>query len=210
MDAINAETPEEADRMLDRYAENVLLQVQKLTKKQYWTRFESSPDFVVMFIPGDQLVDAALERRPNLIELAAENDIVIASPSTLIGLLRAVHVGWREKNLSDSARELFNLGRELHLRAATVLEHVASVGQSIDGARRHYNELVGSVQSRLVPTLRKFEDHGARSPKALVEPTPVEGEARELPPLDPAADVVVPSTPPAKANEIPEATAEET
>ncbi len=206
MDAINAETPEEADELLDRYAENVWLQAQKLTKKQYWAQLESSPDFVVMFIPGDQLVDAALERRPKLLEHAIESNIVIASPSTLIGLLRAVHVGWREKSLSDSARELFDLGRELHQRAAMVLERVAKVGHSIDGARRHYNELVGSVQSRLVPTLRKFEERGARSSKGLTEPTPVEGEARELPPLDPAADVVVP----AKASEIPEATAEET
>lgn len=180
LDALEAATPEEAEVLLERYADNVLLQVQRLARKQYWTRFDSSPEFVVMFIPGDQLVDAALERRPQLLEFAAQENVVIASPSTLIGLLRAVHVGWREKNLTDSAKELFELGRELHQRAGTVLEHAARVGQAIDGARRHYNELVGSVQSRLLPTLRKFEERDARSSKTIEDLPVVDGETREL------------------------------
>jgi DNA recombination protein RmuC len=92
---------------------------------------------------------------------------VIASPSTLIGLLRAVHVGWREKNLTDSAQELFELGRELHQRAAIVLEHAAIVGESIERARKSYNDFVGSIHSRLVPTLRRFEERDARSSKEL-------------------------------------------
>ena len=180
LDALGAATPEEAEALLERYADNVLLQVQRLARKQYWTRFDSSPEFVVMFIPGDQLVDAALERRPQLLDFAASENVVIASPSTLIGLLRAVHVGWRERNLTDSAQELFELGRELHQRAGTVLEHAARVGQAIDGARRHYNELVGSVQSRLLPTLRKFEERDARSPKTIEDLPVVDGETRTL------------------------------
>ena len=180
LDALDAETPEEAEALLDRYAENVLVQVQRLAKRQYWSQFDASPEFVVMFVPGDQLIDAALERRPNLLELAAEENVILASPSTLIGLLRAVHVGWREKNLTDSAEELFELGRELHKRAATVLERASKVGQAIDSARRNYNEFVGSVQGRLLPALRKFEERDARSSKELEELTPVEGEARRL------------------------------
>lgn len=183
--AIDADTPEEAEAALELYAENVLQQAQKLAHKKYWARFDASPEFVVMFIPGDQLVDAALERRPQLLEFAAQNNVVIASPSTLIGLLRAVAVGWREKKLSDSAEELFELGRELHHRAAVVLEKASKVGQSLDASRRHYNEFVGSVQSRLVPTLRKFEERDARSAKTLVEPKRIEGESRELLPLAP-------------------------
>ena len=185
LDALDAKTPEEADQHLERYAENVMLQAQKLARKSYWTSFDSSPEFVVMFIPGDQLVDAALERRPELIEYAAERNVVIASPATLIGLLRAVHVGWREKNLSESAQELFELGRELHQRAATVLEHAAVGGDSIERARKSYNDFVGSIHSRLVPTLRRFEERDARSSKDMPALRPIEGETRRPEPLLP-------------------------
>src|SRR6185503_18331786 len=189
LDALDAKTPEEAEEHLERYAENVMLQAQKLARKAYWTSFDASPEFVVMFIPGDQLVDAALERRPELIEYAAERNVVIASPSTLIGLLRAVHVGWREKNLSDSAAELFELGRELHHRAAIVLEHAAIVGESIERARKSYNDFVGSIHSRLVPTLRRFEERDARSAKDLPALRPIEGETRCPEPLLPLDEV---------------------
>ena len=179
LDAVDTEDEAARDALLDRYAQNVFEQVQKLARKEYWAQFESL-EMVVMFVPGDQLVDAALERRPELVEVAADQNVVIASPSTLIGLLRAVHVGWREKELSDNAEELFRLGRELHERAAIVLEHAAKVGDSLDNARKRYNEFVGSVDSRLVPTLRKFEEHGARSARSLEGPTVLEGEPREL------------------------------
>src|SRR5262245_16010846 len=185
LDALDAKTPAEAEEHLVRYAENVMLQAQKLARKSYWTSFDASPEFVVMFIPGDQLVDAALERRPELIEYAAERNVVIASPATLIGLLRAVHIGWREKNLSESAQELFELGRELHQRAAIVLEHAAIVGESIERARKSYNDFVGSIHSRLVPTLRRFEERDARSAKELPTVRPIEGETRRPEPLLP-------------------------
>jgi DNA recombination protein RmuC len=189
LDALDAATPEEIEGHLERYAETVMLQAQKLSRKAYWTSFDASPEFVVMFIPGDQLVDAALERRPELIEYAAERNVVIASPSTLIGLLRAVHVGWREKNLSDSAAELFELGRELHQRAAIVLEHAAIVGESIERARKSYNDFVGSIHSRLVPTLRRFEERDARSAKELPSVRAIEGETRRPEPLLPLEGV---------------------
>jgi DNA recombination protein RmuC len=197
LDALDAKTPEQAEQHLDRYAETVMLQAQKLARKAYWTSFDASPEFVVMFIPGDQLVDAALERRPELIEYAAERNVVIASPSTLIGLLRAVHVGWREKNLSESAAELFELGRELHQRAATVLEHAAIVGESIERARKAYNDFVGSIHSRLVPTLRRFEERDARSAKELPSVRPIEGETRRPEPLLPLDEVEI--VPPRRA-----------
>ena len=181
--AVDTEDADERERELDRYAKNVLDQIKRLASKEYWARFEDSPELVVMFVPGDQLIDAALERRPDLIEVAARENVVLASPSTLIGLLRAVHVGWREKNLSESAEELFRLGRELHQRAAIVLEHAAKLGDSLDGARKNYNTFVGSVQNRLIPTLRKFEEKDARSTKEVRPPRILEEETR---PIDPA------------------------
>lgn len=192
LDALDAKTPEEAEKHLTRYAENVMLQAQKLSRKEYWAHFDASPEFVVMFMPGDQLVDAALQRRPDLIDYAAGKNVVIASPSTLIGLLRAVHVGWREKSLTDSARELFELGRELHQRAALALEHAAAVGDALERARKAYNEFSGSVDARLMPTLRRFEERGARSAKELPGLRRIEGDVRRPEPLPPLAEVEVP------------------
>ena len=196
MEAVASADEEQRALLLTRYAQNVYEQVVKLAKKQYWANFEESPELVVMFIPGDQLVDAALEYRPDLIEYAAQENIVIASPSTLIGLLRAIHVGWREKSLSDNAEELFRLGGELHQRAAAVLERVQRVGQSLDGATRSFNELVGSVQGRLLPTLRKFEKRGARSSKEVIEPQRLERETRELDTRQVTPDPLLPLTDP--------------
>jgi len=180
LDAIDAETPEQAETHLDRFARNVAEQAESLAKKEYWRHDDASPEFVVMFIPGDQFIDAALQRRPDLLDLAAEKGVIIASPSTLIGLLRAVHVGWREKSLSDSAQELFTLGRELHERAVVALEHASKVGRAITAAADRYNDFVGSVDARLVPTLRKFEESGARSSKELKDLRPLEASTRQL------------------------------
>jgi DNA recombination protein RmuC len=183
MDALGAETPEAAEEHLERFADNVARQAEKLAKKGYWRKFSESPEFVVMFVPGDQFVDAALQRRPELIETCAARNVVIASPSTLIGLLRAVHVGWRERKLSDSAHELFELGRELHERAAVAMNHAERLGVSLDQTLRHYNSFVASVETRLLPTLRKFEERGVRVGEPIRELRPVEGASRPPPTL---------------------------
>lgn len=180
LDAIEADSPELAEEHLDRFARHVFDQAAALSKKNYAQLLDRSPEFVVMFIPGDQFIDAALQRRPKLLDFAAECGVIIASPSTLIGLLRAVHVGWREKKLSDSANELFLLGRELHERAVSALEHAAKVGKAIDVAKERYNTFVGSVDRRLMPTLRKFEEQGACSSRALADLTPLDGDVRAL------------------------------
>lgn len=189
LDAIHAETPEDAERHLDRFARHVASQADALAKKQYWSQYDGSPEFVVMFVPGDQFVDAALERETDLIERAAQQGVIIASPSTLIGLLRAVYVGWREKSLSDAANELFKLGTELHDRAAVALGHAGDVGKAIEQAMQRYNRFVGSVDSRLMPTLRRFEEAGAKSAKELEDLKNVEGVRREMdiPPAAPDA-----------------------
>jgi DNA recombination protein RmuC len=195
MDAIDAETAEVREECLDHYAQNVQDQVKRLSSKEYWANFEDSPELVVMFMPGDQLIDAALERRPDLIEQAAEVNVVFASPSTLIGLLRAVHVGWRERTLTENAEELFRLGRELHRRTAIVLERAAKLGDSLESARKNYNAFVGSVESRMIPALRKFEDKEARSTREVRPPRVVEEETRKLNPAGLFDDVMIPVEP---------------
>lgn len=159
----------EREQLLDKFASDVANQAMKLSKKGYWEQYDGSPDFVVMFVPGDHFLDAALARRPDLLETAADARVILASPATLIGLLRAVAVGWREHALTEQARELFELGKELHERASVAFGHVDELGRALERATRKYNEAVGSIQSRLTPTLRRFEDAGAKSGKELPE-----------------------------------------
>ncbi len=174
LEAVNAKDDDERKAHLQRFGRHVADQAKKLGDKKYWSHWEGSPEFVVMFVPGDHFVDAALAERPDLIEHAAASNVILASPSTLIGLLRAVAVGWREARLADEARELFELGKELHERAAVAFGHAASLGKAINASVERYNKLVGSIDSRLVPTLAKFEDAGVTSGKPLESPTRVE------------------------------------
>lgn len=181
IDAVNAPTDGEREEQLQRFARHTAEQVKKLSDKKYWSLFDGkSAEFVVMFVPGDHFIDAALSRKPELLDIAAQQGVILASPSTLIGLLRAVAVGWREHALTEQAAELFELGRELHDRAATAFEHAGKLGDSIRQSVERYNKLVGSIDSRMMPTLKKFEDAGAKSAKSLEGPQRVEGTPREL------------------------------
>ena len=173
LDALEAPTPAESEVALDRFAAHVADQIGKLAAKTYWDQFDKTPEFVVMFVPGDQFIDAALSRRPELFEEAASKRVILASPSTLIGLLRAVELGWKEQRLAEEARELRRLGEELHERASKVWETAAQVGESLERTVKKYNEFVGSVEGRLTPTLRKFEEVGVKSAKVLPSPTEV-------------------------------------
>jgi DNA recombination protein RmuC len=180
IEAVNAGDAAEREAHLERFARHVAEQAKKLGDKKYWSAWEGSPEFVVMFVPGDHFIDAALARRPELLEYASQHGVILASPSSLIGLLRAVAVGWREHRLAEEARELFELGRELHKRAADAFEHVASLGRSIDSAARTYNRMLGSIETRMMPGLRRFEEAGAKSAKPLVEMKQIETEVREV------------------------------
>ncbi|MBX3357921.1 MAG: DNA recombination protein RmuC [Phycisphaeraceae bacterium] len=173
LEALDARTPEEAEACLERFAKNIGDQASALGKKNYWSRYEGSPEFVVMFVPGEQFLDAAMRRRPALLEEAASQRVIIASPASLIGLLRAVAVGWREQRIEEQARELFELGRQLHERASVLADHMEKVGLALDQAVRRYNDMRGSYESRLEPTLRRFEEAGAKSSKELTQPAEI-------------------------------------
>lgn len=179
LDAVESEDKGRAQEHRERFARAVSEQLDRLSRKEYWAQFEGSPEFVVMFVPGDQFIDMALRERPELLEAAAERNVILASPSTLIGLLRAVHVGWREKRLEDSARELFALGRELHERSANVMNHAGALGKALRGSVESYNAFVGSMEERMVPTLRRFEERGAASAKVLTPLPPVDTPVRK-------------------------------
>ena len=180
LEAVNARDDSEREQHLDQYARNIAEQAKRLADKRYWTLWRGSPDFVVMFLPGDQFMDAALQRRPDLIDVAAQQNVILVSPSSLIALLRAVHVGWREHRLAEEAQDLFALGKELHERAVTAFEHAGKLGDSIRQSLERYNKLVGSIDSRMMPTLKRFEDAGAKSAKELPELKPLDGAPRLL------------------------------
>lgn len=169
LDALEAATPDEAEAHLHRFADGLLKQAASLGKKNYYREYNGSPDFVVMFVPGDQFVDAALAKRPELLDYAAEQRVLLASPSSLIAMLRAVAVGFAEQRLTEEAKSIKELATELHERAAVMLEHLASVGKGLDSVVDRFNKLTGSVQSRLVPTLTKIEEKGVTSGKKLPE-----------------------------------------
>lgn len=167
LDAIEATDPAQVEAFLKTFADGIATQASLLAKKGYWKHYENAPEFVVMFVPGDQFVDAALSRRPDLLEVAASQRVLLASPSTLIGLLRAVHVGFQEQTLAEEAMELRRLGAELHERASVAFEHVGKLGKALSNAAEHYNKFVASYEQRLEPTFRKFEESGAKSAKEL-------------------------------------------
>ncbi|MBM4108661.1 MAG: DNA recombination protein RmuC [Phycisphaerae bacterium] len=169
LDALEADTPEGREGALRAFADGVADQASRLARKAYWKQYDRSPEFVVMFMPGDQFVDAALSKRPDLLETAAAQRVLLASPSTLIALLHAVHLGYKEQRLADEARQLQRLGAELLERFGVALEHVAQLGKALDKAGESYNKFVGSYQSRLEPTLRRFEEGGVRAARDLPE-----------------------------------------
>ena len=182
LEAVNARDAEEREGHMDRFARHVADQAKKLAAKKYWAAWDGAPAFTVMFVPGDHFIDAALSRRPDLLDVAAQHGVILASPSSLIGLLRAVAVGWQEHKLADEARELFELGKELHERAAVAFDKLADLGKHLERATKKYNEAVGSIETRLTPTLRKFEEAGAKSAKDVpalpeIDVTPRDGIA---------------------------------
>lgn len=180
LEAARAETPAEAEAHLENFARHVSEQVSALSRKRYWSGFEGAIDFTVMFVPGDQFLDAALARKPGLMEAAAAANVILVTPATLIGLLRAVAIGWREKHLAAEAEELLKLGQMLHDRARVAMEKAADLGGALETAVKRYNEFVGSYKSRLEPTLRRFEDAGARGAKDLPEVAEIEVAPRLL------------------------------
>ena len=162
-----------AARMAD-FKRHVREHVAKLSGKAYWQQFSPAPDFVVMFLPGENFYRTAIELDPELLDLHATSRVIIASPTTLITLLRAVAAGWREEKIAESARQVSELGRELYERLATMVDHFATVGKRLDGAVQAYNQTVGSLERRVLVSARKFPEHGIGTDKQIVELVPVD------------------------------------
>jgi DNA recombination protein RmuC len=180
LSALEADDEDERERHVARHARQTREHISKLAAKGYHARLEESPEFVVMFVPSDGIYHAALAADPALIEFGVQQQILIATPTTLIGLLWATHYGWREERIAESAREIAASARELHRRLGRFVEPLSKVGRQLDSATAAYNEAVGSFDARVVPQVRKIEAAGASSDRAVDAPPIVETAARAV------------------------------
>ena len=154
--------------------------VQQLGSKAYWAQFGDAADYVVMYIPGEHFLTAALEQDPQLWEWAFERRVLLATPTNLVAIARTVATVWRQEKLAAEAGKIAELGRELHSRLATMAEHVASVGTNLGRANNAYNKMVGSLESQVFTQARRFEEFGAGSAKEIPPPPVIEASPRPL------------------------------
>jgi DNA recombination protein RmuC len=182
LSAMEAEDDDAAAPHLVRHAEQVRTHVQQLAKRDYSTHLDGAlADMVVLFLPAEHLFAAAVQQRPTLVEEAFAAGVVIASPTTLLTLLHVIALGWKEQRLERNAEEIAALGRELHERVATLAEHVGRVGRGLDNATRAYNDAVGSLESRVLVTTRRFEQLDAtRMDREVPEVAPLAGATRRF------------------------------
>jgi DNA recombination protein RmuC len=165
---------------LAHHARKVRERVRELAAKAYWNQFKNAPDFVVLFIPGEQFLSAALDLDRELLEDAMRQKVILATPTSFVALLRAVAFGWRQQALAANAERVREVGEELYTRLATMSEHLAKLGRSLDSSVADYNRAVGSFDSKVLPGARKFTEMGISSKKTLEELPQIEKGVREV------------------------------
>lgn len=181
LEALEAESDEAREACLDRHARHVRDHAQQLSRKSYWDQFQPTPEFVILFLPGEQFFGAAVERDHSLIEYGVEQKVILATPTTLITLLKAVSYGWRQEAMADNARAVAELGQELYSRLGVMASHFSDVGNRLGRAVESYNKAVGSLETRVLVSARKFEAlEVVHSGKGIVSLQGVEQSPRNL------------------------------
>ena len=178
--AVDAGTDEEREHALLRHCKNVKQRVNELASKAYWNQLQNTPDFVVLFIPGDQFLSTALDYDPNLLEEALSKQVILATPTSFVALLRAVAYGWRQEQLAENADKIRDIGEELYQRLAVFSDYLSKLGKSIETSTKHFNSAVGSFDTRILPSARKFKELGINEKKSINQPEQVETAPRSL------------------------------
>jgi len=180
LNAIEASDDKTRDQHLVFHARKVRERIRELASKAYWDQFKSSPDFVVLFIPGDHFLSAALDKDPHLLEDALRQKVILATPTSLVALLRAVAYGWNQQIVTENAEKIRELGEDLYKRLGTFTGHLARLGKNINSSVENYNSAVGSFQRQVLPGAKKFSELGISEPKSNQPLDPVENIARSL------------------------------
>ena len=174
--AVEAQTDNDRRSQLRRHSQVVGARVRELSTKQYWSQFERSPDFVILFLPGDQFLTAALQENPGLIDDSLRQNVMLATPTSLVALLKIVAYGWKQSILADNAAEIRRLGEDLYKRLAVFGEHLGKLGKSLGSSVDSFNKAVGSLEQQVLPAARRFPDLGLRM-------------IRELEPIEPVSNL---------------------
>src|SRR6056297_3253861 len=176
LDALELDSRDESEDMLSRHARHVQTHVQKLAQKSYWSQFKPSPEFVVLFMPGENFFSAALAKMPELIEEAANKGVILATPTTLISLLKAVAYGWKQQTAAENARAVSELGNELYNRFRSMIGHMNKLGKDLDRSVTTFNQTIGSMDKRVMPAARRLQEMGMtlNNGKPLSDLSPVE------------------------------------
>jgi DNA recombination protein RmuC len=176
--AVEAQDDTERAAQLRRHAQIVGARVRELSSKQYWSQFEHSPGFVVLFLPGDQFLSAALQENPGLIDESMRQNVMLATPTSLVALLKSVEYGWKQSALADNAAEIRRLGEDLYKRLAVFGEHLARLGKSLGSSVDSFNKAVGSLELQVLTAARRFPNLGLRVDRELEPIEPIDSQAR--------------------------------
>ncbi len=182
LDSLEAPTEEEGRACLQHHARQVRSHLQQLASKGYWSRLQPTPEFVILFLPGEAFFSAALEADPSLLEMGVEQKVILATPTTLIALLRAVSYGWSQEQMTENIREISRLGAELHDRMRTFSSSMEGLRRGLSGAMDSYNRAVGSLENRVLPLARRLRERGGKRGEEIAPLEPLEAVLREAGP----------------------------
>ena len=180
LEAVEARDDAQRKLGLEKHSRNVREHIRKLASKTYWEQFSKSPEFVILFIPGDQFLSAALNEDPELIEYALSQQIILATPTSFVALLKAVAYGWRQLALADNAEEIRRLAEDLYGRLNAFVGHMNKVGKQLASSVENYNRAVGSLERKVLPGARKFVELGIRPKKEIEQVEPLESLPRSM------------------------------
>ncbi|OUU78880.1 MAG: hypothetical protein CBC38_06060 [Gammaproteobacteria bacterium TMED78] len=167
LDAIKTNDKKQHEGFMNKHATNLLSRIKELSSKSYWSQFENSPEFVILFIPGDQFLSAALSKRPDLLDIALRQHVILATPTSLVALLKAIAYGWQQVALTENAKEIRNVAAELYDRLTIFTSHLSGIGRDLNSSVRTFNKAMGSLENRVLSSARKFTELGIKPKKSI-------------------------------------------